>query len=161
MKKLIIGYGLLALCASLPVGAIGPGNYWAASADTVGSPFHTGIVVTDSTYAACVAQFSSAMASHTSAHGDVFSNIQNCHYIPSTSGGGGYGGASVAHQELHYAGGAVSPLPHDVAIAMEEKFIGDMSSLEEEYQVSEFIRKRDKLVEAYTRRLNKRSNGQK
>jgi len=158
MKKLIMGYGFLALCASLPAGAALPGgvNYWAASADTVGSPFHTGIVVTDSTYAACVAQFSNAMASHASAHGDSFTNIQNCHYVSSS-----HGGVSEAHQELHYVGGVAPPIPHDVQLAIEAKFIQDMSSLEEEHQITEFISKRNALVEKYVKKLSVRKAAQR
>ncbi len=155
MKKLIIGYGFLALCASLPAGAALPGgiNYWAASAATVGSSSHTGIVVVDSTYGACVIQFSNAMASHASAHGDIFSNIQNCHYVTSS-----YPDLSILNQELQYADGTAPPLPQDVLTAIEAKFIKNMSNLEERHQLSKFIKKRDALIKKYVKILtgNKR-----
>ena len=158
MKKSIIGVSLLALIASSPLSAqyAGP-NYWAASADTPNSTMHTGIVVTDSTYAACVNQFSAAMASHTSAHGDVFSNIHNCHYVSNSYNPG----VNQAHLELNYINGGTTPLPHDIQTALTEKFIENMSGLEEQYQVAEFIKQRDALLEKHFKRVNKEKSNYK
>jgi hypothetical protein len=82
LKLLILATSLvLSNAANAALGGT-DGSPWKASADTVGAPGHSGIVVTDSTYAACVAQFQAAMDSHAFYHGDVFSNIKYCHYNP-------------------------------------------------------------------------------
>ena len=159
MKKIIMRASLLALSASLSLSAAQtPGtNYWAASADTVNSTNHSGIVVTDSTYAACVEQFEAAMTSHAYWHGDVFTNIHGCHYVSV----GSAGGVNQIYQELSIVNGSTTPLPTDVQIALEEKFIKKMSTLEVEYQISEFIKKRDALVDQHNKIVNKEKKNYK
>jgi hypothetical protein len=155
MKKLLLNYGLLALCASLPVSAAGPGgasgNYWAASAAITNNTAETGIVVTASTQADCITQFSAAMSDHAAAHGDLFNITKNCGYVSNVI----YPNAESALLELNYVGGGGKPLPLDEQMALEAEFFKDMGQLEERYRVARFIEQRDALVEQYAEQLGR------
>jgi hypothetical protein len=97
-------------------------NPWKASADIAGSSGQ-GIVVTDTTYAACVTQFQNAMDSHSYYHGDVFVNIQYCQYRPA-------GTISVGKYELM-------------------QLSDGMIDLENSYNINEYNLKKEALLTQY------------
>lgn len=126
LKLLILATSLvLSNAANAALGGV-DGSPWKASADTVGAPGHSGIVVTDSTYAACVIQFQAAMDSHAFYHGDVFTNIKYCHYNPA---------GTVAVGE--YA---------------ELQLSDALIELEENHNIHEFLQKKQSLLKLYKSR---------
>lgn len=124
MNKTIIG-AALSLAFIAPSHAFVPGGTdnlpWKASADIVGQP-GSGIVVTDATYSQCVQQFQNAMDSHAYYHGYTFENIQYCSYKPFSTSVGGY-----------------------TELELEKSLI----ELEDEYNIKEYIAKRDAVIETF------------
>lgn len=127
LKLLILASSLvLSNAANAALGGV-DGAPWKASADTVGAPGHSGIVVTDSSYAACVAQFQAAMDSHAYYYGDVFTNIKYCHYNPA---------GTVAVGE-------------EAELQLSDALI----ELEANHNIHEFLQKKEALLKIYESRV--------
>lgn len=124
MNKTIMG-AVLSLAFIAPSQAFVPGGTdnlpWKASADVANVP-GAGIVVTAATSSECSQQFQDAMDSHAYYHGYTFENIQYCSYKPFSTSAGGY-----------------------TELEMEKSLI----ELEDEYNIKEYVAKRDAIIEAF------------
>jgi len=107
------------------------GQPWKASADIVNSSSHSGIVVTDSTYAGCSTQFSNAMDSHAYNHGDIFDNIKYCSYNP-------FGPAVGVFVEKE---------------AAKDDLDTQISDLEADFDIARFISLRNKIIRLYRKQI--------
>jgi hypothetical protein len=126
-SKLLLLSAAFLLSTSANAAFNGPDNSpWKASADTPNTTAHTGIVVTDSTYAQCVVQFQNAMNSHAYYHGDTFTNIQYCHYNPASGVMGGY---------------------------LELELAAELADLETDYNITEYLQKKEAVLKEYNEKV--------
>jgi hypothetical protein len=125
--KLLLLSAAIMLSTTASAALNGPDNMpWKASADTPNTSAHSGIVVTDSTYAQCVTQFQNAMTNHAYYHGDTFTNIQYCHYNPASGVAGGY---------------------YELQLAVE------LADLETDYNITEYLQKKEAVLKEYYKKV--------